>query len=382
MKIATFLLKDNTFIKESNVENISYDTVQLLIGFGDNKIVTDATTFAFLKEKFPNATISLCSTAGEIYGTETTENTLTLTAIEFSSTTIKKASVNVTNIKNSFNAGEELFELLPKENLKLIFVLSDGNKVNGSELVKGLNKNNSDNILITGGLAGDGARFIETSVGLDSVAQSGNIIAIGFYGDKLKVSHGSMGGWETFGLEREVTSSKNNVLFEIDHKNALELYKKYLGKYADELPGSALLFPLSLKQPNNSDSDSVIRTILTIDEENQTMTFAGDLPIGSKVKFMKANFDKLIDAASEAATNSLSMNTIQPKLAILISCIGRKVILSNRIDEEIEAVAKTFGKDTSITGFYSYGEISPLNPFTNCELHNQTMTITCFEETE
>ena len=180
MKIATFLLKDNTFIKESNVENISYDTVQLLIGFGDNKIVTDATTFAFLKEKFPNATISLCSTAGEIFGTETTENTLTLTAIEFSSTTIKKASVNVTNIKNSFNAGEELFELLPKENLKLIFVLSDGNKVNGSELVKGLNKNNSDNILITGGLAGDGARFIETSVGLDSVAQSGNIIAIGF----------------------------------------------------------------------------------------------------------------------------------------------------------------------------------------------------------
>jgi len=75
-------------------------------------------------------------------------------------------------------------------------------------LVKGLNKNNVDNILITGGLAGDGTRFLESCVGLDNIAQSGNIVAIGFYGDKLKVSHGSMGGWETFGLEREVTHSK------------------------------------------------------------------------------------------------------------------------------------------------------------------------------
>ena len=380
MKVATFLFKDNSIIKESNVENISNDKVQLLIGFGENKIVTDTKTFTFLKEKFPNATITLCSTAGEIYGLENTENTLSLTAIEFATTTIKKASVNVSSIKNSSSAGEKLFELLPKDNLKLIFILSDGSKVNGSELVKGLNKNNVDNILITGGLAGDGTRFLESCVGLDDIAKSGNIVAIGFYGDKLKVSHGSMGGWETFGLEREVTRSKNNVLFEIDHKNALELYKKYLGKYADELPGSALLFPLSLKLSDSS--DSVVRTILTIDEENQSMTFAGDLPIGSKVKFMKANFDKLIDAASEAATNSLSINNIQPKLAILISCVGRKIILSNRIDEEIEAVAKTFGTDTSITGFYSYGEISPLNPLTNCELHNQTMTITCFEETE
>jgi hypothetical protein len=362
------------------VENIPNEKVQLLIGFGENKIVTDAKTFAFLKGKFPNATITLCSTAGEIYGLEATENTLSLTAIEFATTTIKKSIVNVSNIKNSLSAGEKLFELLPKENLKLIFILSDGSKVNGSELVKGLNKNNVDNILITGGLAGDGTRFLESSVGLDNIAQSGNIVAIGFYGDKLKVSHGSMGGWETFGLEREITNSKSNVLFEIDHKNALELYKNYLGKYANELPGSALLFPLSLKLSDSS--DSIVRTILAIDEKNQSMTFAGDLPIGSKVKFMKANFDKLIDAASEAATNSLSINNMEPKLAILISCVGRKIILSNRIDEEIEAVTKTFGTDTSITGFYSYGEISPLNPLTNCELHNQTMTITCFEETE
>jgi hypothetical protein len=36
--------------------------------------------------------------------------------------------------------------------------------------------------------------------------------------------------------------------------------------------------------------------------------------------------------------------------------------------------------NTAIAGFYSYGELSPFNPGSNCELHNQTMTITTFTE--
>lgn len=110
------------------------------------------------------------------------------------------------------------------------------------------------------------------------------------------------------------------------------------------------------------------------------MTFAGDIPENSKVRFMKANFDRLIDAASDAANNCLKMDNSKTKLAILISCVGRKIILSNRIDEEVEAVSEVFGNKTLLTGFYSYGEISPLKPMANCELHNQTMTITCINE--
>ena len=110
------------------------------------------------------------------------------------------------------------------------------------------------------------------------------------------------------------------------------------------------------------------------------MTFAGDIPEGSKVRFMKANFDRLIDAASDAANTCLQMNSSEQKLAILISCVGRKIILNNRIEEEVEAVSEVFGNKTMLTGFYSYGEISPLKPMQNCELHNQTMTITCINE--
>jgi hypothetical protein len=175
-----------------------------------------------------------------------------------------------------------------------------------------------------------------------------------------------------------VTKSENNVLYEIDGKNVLDLYKIYLGKYAQELPGSALLFPLSIKI--DGIGEPIVRTILSIDETNQTMTFAGDVPKGSKVRFMKANFDRLIDAASQAAASCLELKSFNPKLALLISCVGRKLILGSRIDEEVEAVSEIFGDKTIISGFYSYGEISPLKPFGECILHNQTMTITCINE--
>lgn len=381
MKIATLLYKKNAFIKETNTDNLQYNTAQLVLGFGLGELITDKKSFEALQSKFPNATICLSSTAGEIFDIEVFEDTISIVAISFSSSYIKTALVNIQDIESSFEAGKNLVYQLPKENLKLIFILSDGGKVNGSELVKGLNFDLNKEVLITGGLAGDGAKFEHTFVGLNAIPQSGNIVAIGFYGEKIQLSHGSLGGWESFGLEREVTKSKNNVLYEIDHKNALDLYKTYLGKYAKDLPGSALLFPLSLTFSDNQ--DSIVRTILSIDEENQSLTFAGDIPEGSKVKLMKANFDGLIDASSEAASICLSMNELEsPKLAILISCVGRKLVLGNRISEEVEAVREIFGTKTALTGFYSYGEISPLQPFTNCELHNQTMTITCIDELE
>lgn len=378
MKVASLLYQNNTFIKEINKDELQYENVQLLLGFGSGKLITDPKVYSDIQSKFPNATLCLCSTAGEIFDVEVFDHSISLLALSFSTSYIKTAVVNIESTSSSLEAGQKLIEQLPKENLKLIFVLSDGGLVNGSELVKGLNSKNTAGVLITGGMAGDGTDFNKTYVGLNNLPQSGNIVAIGFYGEKLTLAHGSLGGWESFGLEREVTKASGNELFEIDNKNALDLYKTYLGKYANELPGSALLFPLAIKLSDKQ--DAIVRTILSIDENKQSMTFAGDIPEGSKVRFMKANFDRLIDAASDAATNCIGMMLMEPKLALLISCVGRKIILSNRIEEEVEAVAEIFGSKTSLAGFYSYGEISPLKPFSNCELHNQTMTITCLDE--
>jgi hypothetical protein len=111
------------------------------------------------------------------------------------------------------------------------------------------------------------------------------------------------------------------------------------------------------------------------------MRFAGNLPQGSKVRLMKGSFDRLIDGSSIAAKNSIACAEMScPELAILVSCVGRKLVLQDRTDEEVQVVQQIFGERTCLAGFYSYGEISPFNPATHCELHNQTMTITTFSE--
>lgn len=377
MKVAKLLFTNGEWKSERNDERLDYNQAQLVLGYGPRFILEQHDFFELLKIKFPKAEIALSSSSGEIFCNEVFDDTVAITVLDFSSTEIKTAQIDINDFKNSYEAGKALISNLLYDNLKWVFILSDGSTVNGSQLVKGLNEKRPENVLISGGLAGDGDRFEKTVVGLNQTPESNKIVAIGFYGDQLKLSHASYGGWESFGLERTVTQSQSNILYEIDHKNALELYKKYLGRYAEELPSSALLFPLSMKV--DEDSEPIVRTILSVNEKNNMMIFAGDLPEGSKVRFMKANMDRLIDAANDAASECLKINP-KPKLGIIVSCVGRKLVLGERVAEEVEIVHEVLGKDSIITGFYSYGEISPFKPFQDCALHNQTITITTVNE--
>ncbi|MGZ3813810.1 MAG: FIST signal transduction protein [Mucilaginibacter sp.] len=363
-------------------DNIANTDAQLVLGFGNKGLLAEDNIYTKLKTSYPLAEIVLCSTSGEIYNDSVYDNTVSVVVVEFEKTMVKSYSININEVADSFAAGKLLFSSLNAEDLTYVMIISDGSLVNGSELVRGIDQINVNKIPVTGGLAGDGDQFNYTAVGCNTEPKPGNIVAVGFYGNSLKIGHASLGGWELFGPEKKVTRSISNRLFEIDNKSALELYKQYLGKYAEELPGSALLFPLHVRADENS--NGVVRTILSIDLAEQAMVFAGDIPEGAYVRFMKANFDKVIDAATQTACNTLTQFShnqhSKPKLAILISCVGRKLVLSKRIEEEIEAVKDIFGNETIISGFYSYGEISPLAPATKCELHNQTMTITTFSE--
>jgi len=358
---------------------LNAEKCQLVLVFGSPESITQPEVYEYLKKTYPHADIVFSSTAGEILNESVYDNSAVVTAIEFEKTTIKCVETNVKDHGNSFEAGSFLVKQLDKDSLTNIFVISDGTFINGSELVEGLSSDNEVHIPITGGLAGDAARFNKTFTGLNKVPTQGNVIVVGFYGNDMLIGHGSLGGWDEFGPERIITKSEKNVLYELDGKNALDLYKQYLGNYVKELPGSALLFPISIRI-NGSDKN-LVRTILSVSEENKSMTFAGNLPVGSKVRLMKANFDKLVTASSTAAADSFnSKDGREPDLALLVSCVGRKLILQERTEEEVEAAKDVLGAGTTITGFYSYGEISPFNPGTPCELHNQTMTITTFTE--
>lgn len=334
-----------------------------------------------LKKAYPGARIVGCTTGGEIAGNEAFTQSAVSAAIAFEHSTMKIAEAKIGDIGESYTLGTQLAKTLPTDGLRMIFVLSDGLMVNGSELVRGIMENAPQGTVLTGGLAGDGANFKQTGVGLDSLPESGRVVAIGLYGPKLKLSYGSVGGWIKFGPERMITKAKGNVLYELDGKPALDLYKKYLGEEAKGLPGSGLLFPLSIHPANDSAHD-IVRTIVGISEKDKSLTFAGDMPEGYIAQLMRGNTDNLTDGATEAANFALKDLGGKPAghaLAILVSCIGRNLLMGQNVSNEVEAVNEVLG-GMPMVGFYSYGEICHHHQTRQCGLHNQTMTITLLSE--
>jgi hypothetical protein len=372
-------------VDENNNEIVLFTTDQfnslnanLVIAFGERLFLEKTAPYQKLNGLYPNANIVTCSTSGQISNNNLVQNNLVATAIAFEKTKIITTEIDILLNPDIKLLGKKIKEDLLSDDLKSILVFSEGSFINGTELINELILQTRETVPIFGGLAGDEYNFEKTIVGLNSDASPGKIVAIGFYGDNIHFGFASEGGWSDFGPEREVTHSEKNILYKIGDRFALDLYKEYLGKYAEELPGSSLYFPLSMKE--NPMSEPVVRTILSIDEEKKSMTFAGDIPIGSKIRLMKGNFDKLIDASYNAASLIHKNQSNKPELALLVSCVGRKIVLGDRIEEEIEVVREVFGDNMLICGFYSYGEISPTLNKVACELHNQTMTITTIYE--
>lgn len=350
----------------------------LVLVFGAGHVLADAARMDEVRAFYPAAPLLGCSTSGEICGTRVRDDSLVVTAVRFEHTAIKLAQTTVNGSEDSAEAGKRLSQNLAQQQLVHVLVLSDGLKVNGTELARGLRENLPQDVAVTGGMAGDGANFKQTLVCADGPPAVGVVAALGLYGEHLKVGYGSLGGWDSFGAERLITRSKGNVLYELDGQSALELYKRYLGEHA-AVPAEALLFPLALR--TDGEGYGLVRSVMAINEEEQSMTFAGDMPEGGYARLMKANFDRLIDGAADAAhATKETLGASSPELALLVSCVGRKLVLKQRVEEEVEGVRDVLGKDTVLAGFYSYGEICPHGAFTKCELHNQTMTITTFSE--
>jgi hypothetical protein len=352
----------------------------LVLVFGGAKEISGTAPLESLASAYPRAHLLGCSTAGEILGQAIFDDSLVVAVCRFDNTPLRSTSQGIEAAVESFSVGASIGQRLSAPDLRGVFVLSDGTKVNGSEVCRGLNSVLPPEVLVTGGLAGDGDRFCKTWVLENRKPTSGVVSAIGFYGERVILGHGSKGGWDVFGLERTVTRSSGNVLFEIDGSSALDLYKRYLGDLAAGLPANALLFPLRLRR-KRADTTGLVRTILSIDEKAGSMTFAGDIPEGSLVQFMRANLDRLIDGAAEAAQSAKNkQDNAKQSLAIAISCVGRRLVLAERAEEEVEAVGAILPSGSQLVGFYSYGEISPSSEG-RCDLHNQTMTLTTFSET-
>ncbi len=378
MKLSNLVYDKDWSIKEGNLQKDEYSLANVVFLFGDTDFIKEEKRFFELAELFPNAKIVGCSSSGNILNSQVTKFPIVATAISFEKAFVEISSITFKEEDDIEQISQNLINNLPKENLKHIFLMSDGLLINGSELTRGINKINKF-VPVTGGMAGDGARFYETYVIANSAPSQRTIVAIGFYGDSLTVQSGCFAGWSEFGTQRTITKSTGNILYEIDGQPALDLYKKYLGEYASDLPNSGLRFPLNIKE-NEDSSHEVIRTLLGINEEDKSITFAGDVPVGYKARLMKPDIDELIDGAGKAAEVITKTND-KTAFGLIVSCVGRKIVMNQLIDDELEIIQDILGENVLLSGFYSYGEIAPFQDnLLNCELHNQTMTLTTIYE--
>jgi len=372
MKLETYLYNDG-WSTPLNEDLDSKNT--LIIVFFSSEIEKINTQLSELTHKYPKSIILGASSSGEIFQNELYDDTLSVSIMQFETTQLKHFICQEISTSSSYDVGLNIANTLKEDDLKGIFILSEGLNINGSKLTQAISSIIPSDIPVTGGLAGDKADFNKTWIISKGVPHTNCICAIGFYGENINFKYASKGGWDSIGLKRVVTKSKDNILYELDNKPALKIYKRYLGEKASELPASGLLFPLEIKQNNNT-TESKIRTILAVNETDNSITFAGDLPEGSIVTLMKANTNRLIHGAGEAA-EKLDLNSYDDEniLCIAISCVGRRLVLKSKTDEELDAVLDILPKKTKQMGFYSYGEISPLKSG-KCDLHNQTMTLT------
>lgn len=352
---------------------------QLVLSFGNHKLATDPDIQQQLRSRYPEAEIVGCTTSGEIGTDSISDDTLDITAIELQHSCIKVCSASVED-QPEIETAKTLCQQLKLEGLKNVMVFIAGLTINGSALISAINKYLPDDVVVTGGLAGDGTRFGESHAWHNTVSSGTHVVVCGFYGDRLGVRTASQGGWVPFGPARAITKSEGNVLWSLDNKPALELYKKYLGDECKNLPASALLFPLQIN--TGDDQPTQIRTILSISETNNSMTFAGEIPADATAALTHSSVHRLIDAAESAA--ELAFDGIETKvgdgLVMMVSCVGRRMVLKQHSEEEVEAVTGVFNDNWTACGFYSYGEIGPQFPYKESVIHNQTMTITAIYE--
>lgn len=351
-------------------------TGALVLGFGAPDAASHAAPFDALRARFPDAVFAGCSTAGEILGAHVHDRSLVVAVLDFDATRLRRAEAEAD--APAALVGAKLARTLRAPDLTGVLLISDGLAVNGSALCQGLDGTLGGRVTICGGLAADGERFERTWVlDADARPRSGRVTAVGLYGDRVRVGHGSDGGWSIFGPERRITRAEGNVLHTLDGQPALALYKRYLGEHAEDLPATGLLFPLRVRAP--AVELPVVRTVLAVDEATQTMTFAGDLPEGGTAQLMRTNLDQLVDGAERAARQARDgCVPANDTFALAVSCVGRRMVMADLCEEEVEATLEGLPKGTEQLGFYSYGEITPQGG--RCTLHNQTMTLMTLQE--
>jgi len=348
--------------------------------FGDLAMLKNKELTGRLQSLLEGIPCAGCSTAGEITKKGRFENTVVIQGLSWEhsdSHAVVKVSPNrkpVSDLTDAFALAQQL----PKVGLKAVLVFAPSANADAPSIVHGIKRAVGENVVVSGGLAGDGAQFESSAVYANGVLHSDGLVIVGIYGEAMSMVHGSAGGWRAFGGERTITSARNNWVDTIDNRPALEVYKEALGENAQYLPDNGLKFPFGI-MTDSCEKDGLIRAVLSIDEAAGAIELAGDIQDEKRIKFMRATSAELVHGAQQAA-EKIQTAVTSSSLIFCISCVGRKLIMGEAVDDEIVAVQETLQSSDNLVGFYSHGEIGPFFSKKDCQVHNQTMTVTVLSE--
>ncbi len=323
-----------------------------------------------------------CTTDGEISSAGLTDESVVILALASHDVRFHTAYVPFLS-QDSFIAGRRIGEAFQNRDCQYLQIFSDGLTGNAVRIIEGIQSVLGKNIIISGGTSGDGGRFLRTFQYLDDQVLTDSIVAVGFCGN-FAVGTGIGCGWFPVGTAKQVTRSEGNTLYELDGQPALQVYEKFLDRFASQLPAVGVEYPLGILGTSGDDEDHgyfLCRATMGVDRETGSIRFAGDIPQGAMVKMTMGNENDVVDAARKAAGKALASlkqtsGKIQAKAIFVYSCMARKIVLGSRTGEEIAVIRKIVGDDVPIIGFYTYGEYAPSGKQNQSHFHNETVTLT------
>ncbi len=350
----------------------------LVLVFGHANYLTISEPFKDILARYPNSVIAGCSTPAGILGDRVARKRLVISVTQFFDTRLQGVAIEKKESETSLELGSQVASLLKEDSLVGILTFADSTVINGSQYLQGIEQIVDNDIVITGGLSANSGGTSKNWVLKAGRAQEKVTCAIGFYGSSVNFLSSKGSGWKPFGIKRIITKSKQETIYELDGKPALRLYKNYLGKAADGLPQTGLLYPLAIL--SEKPEDNIVRSIMGIDEATQSISFAGDIPQGASTQLMYSTLENLIEGAEEAVDSLSTIHThSEGVLSIVASCIGRLLVLGSDVEIEVDSVLKRLPYGTQQIGFYSAGEFATLGKGA-CALHNETLTLTVIYE--
>ncbi len=349
-----------------------------LLALGDGEAWESSAWREELQFRFPEVPLVGCSTAGEVEGASLRENSVFLTGVSFDAMTVRKTSTPLKAIEDSFHAGQALGRGLEGPSLRHVLVLAEGIDSQGADFARGLSETLPEGVWASGGMAGDGLRSKCTTLLEDRTLAAGRAVALGFYGTSLEVGCGVFGGWVPFGPPRVVSRAQGSFLVELDGRNALDLLRQYMGEEIFD-NDKIMSFPLGLCDEKGE--VLAVRALLRTELQGRRVVTVGEIPEGTRIRFLRGSAENIIEGAREAARSALAFHRRTPDWALAVGCFGRRCFLGHRAEEEVQEVAGALGSPVPLSGFLSYGELAPVSGMTQgCLFHNETMTITTFAE--